>query len=136
MVPQVLATITFLLALSISVTVAQDTTSLPAAPQVSETPEEPGFEEEARREFEATDARLRGAYDSLLTQLNVEQRVMLEQVQSQWLAFREQAAKTTAALISPSEVHTPLLEVLEMHRLTEQRLEALERVIEARKKAG
>ncbi len=93
----------------------------------------PSLEEEARREFSETDAKLRTAYDTLVTQLDVNQRKALDEVHSHWLAYREMAAKSAAALASPDDSHAPLLEILEMHRLTEHRLHALRRIIEARK---
>tara|TARA_R110002096_G_scaffold433667_3_gene652987 strand:- start:1160 stop:1540 length:381 start_codon:yes stop_codon:yes gene_type:complete len=96
----------------------------------------PSLQEGAKLEYERADAKLRGRYDSLLKQLNVDQRKTLDDVHSQWLVFRETAAKATASLTAPSEEHFALVELLELHRLTEQRLEALERILEARKTAG
>ncbi|MEM1296335.1 MAG: lysozyme inhibitor LprI family protein [Verrucomicrobiota bacterium] len=96
----------------------------------------PNLQEGAKREFEEADAKLRGRYEALLTQLDVDQRKVLDDAHAQWLAFRETAAKAMANLTAPSEEHYALLEFLELHRLTEQRLEALERIIEARRTAG
>lgn len=107
----------------------------------AQEPEEPSqgppkLEEGAQREYEEADAKLRGQYDALLKSLDVDQRKALGDAHSQWLAFRESAAKATATLTAPSEEHFALLEFLELHRITEERLEAMERIIEARRTAG
>lgn len=87
---------------------------------------------EAQRDFEATDAKLRAAYDDLIADLDVGQRRELETVQDLWLKFREPAAKSTATLSGKTEIHEQLLETLERRKLTEERLQALERLRESR----
>lgn len=97
----------------------------------AQEPAQPSLKDHAKKDFEATDAKLRQIYDKLLTGLNVEQRKEFETVHNQWIEFREAAAKFTAALSTKSEDHLEYFQHIEKRKLTEERIFAFQRILAA-----
>jgi len=96
----------------------------------------PSLQDQAKRELESSEARLREVYGQVLGQLEEEERERLAAVQGKWDGFREESAVLTAQLVSRSEEHTELLATYERLKLTRDRLATLQRILEARSPNG
>jgi len=92
----------------------------------------PSLTDTAKKEFDALEVKLGEVYTELNASLNESEQSTLAKLQEEWLAYRSTAAETTATLSSPTEQHRPLIQWIESAKLTEERIAALNRILQAR----
>lgn len=92
----------------------------------------PSLTTTAQKEFEALEVKMGAVFGELNASLNEDEQATLAKLQEQWVAYRTSAAETTALLSSPTDQHRPLIQWIESAKLTEERIAALTRILQAR----